>query len=214
MWTLLVSGTCGERAEKEAPKAHNNTRITDANQGLINALRLDYAPGASSSSGSSAQVIHLPFFCLPSIPTSIGITLKSLIFFSHFACAYVHPLTGLTLSSLFCAHSFTALSRFSRLPISVDTGRQWSGDTNFDSGDVFVLPDSIILPNTDLQDVFRSERVGVEPGSNLRYTFTVPSGSSIRGYRVVLHFAEIYIGAAGAGLRVFPVFLQVGSRHR
>ena len=50
---------------------------------------------------------------------------------------------------------------------------------------------------------------------HLEYTFSVPEDpGAIRSYRVTLHFAEIYIGALGPGLRVFSVFLQVRGCSR
>ena len=71
------------------------------------------------------------------------------------------------------------------------------------------------IPSTDLQDVYLTERSQVELRPHLEYTFSVPEDpGAIQSYRVTLHFAEIYIGALGPGLRVFSVFLQVRGCSR
>jgi hypothetical protein len=103
-------------------------------------------------------------------------------------------------------HLLLLISMLFRLPL----GRQWAADINFNTGESFVLPDEVIVPNTQLQKVYLSERFQVEEAPNLRYEFGIPADpGAFIGYRVKLHFAEIYIGALGPGLRVFSVHLQV-----
>jgi hypothetical protein len=89
-------------------------------------------------------------------------------------------------------------------PAFVDSaGHFWEADAHYEGGQVFGIPDSMPILNTNMPGLYRSERWN-DPASPMKYTFPVRAG----GYRVNLHFAEIYDQNLAAGKRVFDVIVN------
>ena len=60
------------------------------------------------------------------------------------------------------------------------------------------------MTGTSEPNLYKTERYQQPTDPALAYTFAVPNGT----YNVRLHFAEIYSGTKGAGLRVFDIDLE------
>jgi hypothetical protein len=84
-------------------------------------------------------------------------------------------------------------------------GNSWSPDTGSIVGSTAVVSQSIA--GTDDSLLYRSLRWNASYASELEYAFEVPNGE----YVVKLHFAEIYLGAAYVGGRVFDVEIEGGK---
>ncbi|HPF41305.1 MAG TPA: malectin domain-containing carbohydrate-binding protein [Phycisphaerae bacterium] len=82
-------------------------------------------------------------------------------------------------------------------------GALWSPDAGFfNVGGVFSTTNPIA--DTEADTLYQSERYNSSGATNMVYSFPVDAGT----YRVRLHFAEIWNGAASAGVRVFDVRVE------
>ncbi|MCB9855835.1 MAG: IPT/TIG domain-containing protein [Phycisphaerales bacterium] len=82
-------------------------------------------------------------------------------------------------------------------------GNDWSPDAGFyNIGGVFSTNNAIA--GTTADTLYQSERFNSNSSTNLIYSFPVDAGT----YRVRLHFAEIWNGAANPGVRVFDVQIE------
>lgn len=82
-------------------------------------------------------------------------------------------------------------------------GDDWSPDAGFyNVGGTFSTNSAIAGTADDY--LYQSERYGSNSSSNMIYSFPVDPGT----YRVRLHFAEIWNGAASPGVRVFDVRVE------
>ena len=77
-------------------------------------------------------------------------------------------------------------------------GNVWLPDQGFADGQTYAVADAAVT-NTPDAALYRSERY-----SMTAYNFVVPNGK----YTVKLHFAEIYTGITGPGMRVFTFNVQ------
>jgi hypothetical protein len=78
-------------------------------------------------------------------------------------------------------------------PFTDSEGNVWLPDQGFTDGDTYELSDAQIA-NTKNPAIYRTERY-----SMTSFSYPVPNGK----YTVKLHFAEIYDGITGPGMRVF-----------
>jgi hypothetical protein len=78
-------------------------------------------------------------------------------------------------------------------PTTDAEGNVWLPDQGFTGGDTYELSDAQIA-NTKTPELYRTERY-----SMTSFSYPVPNGK----YTVKLHFAEIYDGITGPGMRVF-----------
>ena len=79
-------------------------------------------------------------------------------------------------------------------------GNTWYADYGFNTGSTSTT--AAAIAGTEDDALYQSERYDSSPnGDSLLYSFDLPAG----GYEVKLHFAEVWPGAYGAGLRVFDV---------
>lgn len=80
------------------------------------------------------------------------------------------------------------------------SGNTWYSDYGFNTGSTTTTAGAIAGTEDDV--LYQSERYDSSPnGESLLYSFNLPDG----GYEVKLHFAEVWPGAFGAGLRVFDI---------
>ena len=77
-------------------------------------------------------------------------------------------------------------------------GNVWLPDQGFADGQTYAVVDATVT-NTPDAALYRSERY-----SMTAYNFVVPNGK----YTVKLHFAEVYSGITGPGMRVFSFNVQ------
>lgn len=87
----------------------------------------------------------------------------------------------------------------------VDTqGNTWAADYGFNTGTAQSSADPIA--GTDDDPLYQSRRFDRATGVPLemKYSFPLPNGS----YAVYLHFAEVWVGANGPGIRVFDVNVE------
>ena len=77
-------------------------------------------------------------------------------------------------------------------------GNVWLPDQGFADGQTYAVADAAVTNTTD-QALYRTERY-----SMTAYNFLLPNGK----YTVKLHFAEIYSGITGPGMRVFSFNVQ------
>ena len=77
-------------------------------------------------------------------------------------------------------------------------GNVWLPDQGFADGQTYAVADAAVT-NTPDAALYRSERY-----SMTAYNFVVPDGK----YTVKLHFAEVYTGITGPGMRVFSFNVQ------
>ena len=77
-------------------------------------------------------------------------------------------------------------------------GNVWLPDQGFADGQTYAVADAAITNTTDVA-LYRTERY-----SMTAYKFEVPKGK----YTVKLHFAEVYSGITGPGMRVFTFNVQ------
>ena len=82
------------------------------------------------------------------------------------------------------------------------SGNLWSADYGYNTGLTAGFSNPISGTNDDL--LYQSQRYDKDTSPELIYSFNVPNGD----YTVNLHFAEIYSGAFGVGLRVFDVLIE------
>ncbi|MDB5105986.1 MAG: type sorting protein [Fibrobacteres bacterium] len=82
------------------------------------------------------------------------------------------------------------------------SGHLWEGDGHFEGGMTFSASSDIL--NTDIPNLYQTERWNDPGQGGLKYTFNVLPGD----YRVNLHFAEIYDSSFATGKRVFDVLLN------
>jgi hypothetical protein len=79
-------------------------------------------------------------------------------------------------------------------------GNTWYSDYGFNIGSTSTS--AAAIAGTDDDQLYQSERFDGSPnGESLLYAFDLPNGH----YEVKLHFAEVWSGASGEGLRVFDV---------
>lgn len=83
----------------------------------------------------------------------------------------------------------------------VDTaGNTWYSDYGFNTGSTSTA--AAAIAGTEDDQLYQSERYDSSPnGDSLLYSFDLPNGT----YEVKLHFAEVWAGASGVGLRVFDI---------
>lgn len=82
-------------------------------------------------------------------------------------------------------------------------GNDWSPDAGFyNVGGTFSTTNAIA--GTEADTLYQSERFYSSSSTNMTYSFPVDPGT----YRVRLHFAEIWSGAANPGVRVFDVLVE------
>jgi hypothetical protein len=86
-------------------------------------------------------------------------------------------------------------------PFTDSEGNVWLPDQGFTDGDTYELSDAQIA-NTKNPAIYRTERY-----SMTSFSYPVPNGK----YTVKLHFAEIYDGITGPGVRVFS--FNVGGQE-
>lgn len=80
------------------------------------------------------------------------------------------------------------------------SGNTWYSDYGFNTGSTTTTAGAIAGTEDDV--LYQSERYDSSPnGDSLLYSFNLPDG----GYEVKLHFAEVWPGAFGPGLRVFDI---------
>ncbi len=77
-------------------------------------------------------------------------------------------------------------------------GNIWLPDQGFADGQTYAVTNAAVTNTTD-QAIYRTERY-----SMTAYHFVVPNGK----YTVKLHFAEVYTGITGPGMRVFSFNVQ------
>ncbi len=77
-------------------------------------------------------------------------------------------------------------------------GNIWLPDQGFADGQTYAVTNAAVTNTTD-QAIYRTERY-----SMTAYHFVVPNGK----YTVKLHFAEVYSGITGPGMRVFSFNVQ------
>ena len=77
-------------------------------------------------------------------------------------------------------------------------GNVWLPDQGFADGQTYAVADAAITNTTNVA-LYRTERY-----SMTAYKFVVPNGK----YTVKLHFAEVYTGITGPGMRVFTFNVQ------
>ena len=82
------------------------------------------------------------------------------------------------------------------------SGNLWSADYGYNTGLTAGFSNPISGTNDDL--LYQSQRYDKDTSPELIYSFNVPNGD----YTVNLHFAEIYSGTFGVGLRVFDVLIE------
>ena len=101
------------------------------------------------------------------------------------------------------------------------SGNTWYSDYGFNIGSTSTS--AAAIAGTEDDQLYQSERFDGSPnGDSLLYAFDLPNGH----YEVKLHFAEVWSGASGAGLRVFDInaegnlavndmdiFARVGGNH-
>lgn len=82
-------------------------------------------------------------------------------------------------------------------------GNPWSPDAGFyNIGGTFSTSNTIAGTNDEV--LYQTERYNSSSATNMTYSFPVDPGT----YRVRLHFAEIWNGAANPGVRVFDVLVE------
>jgi hypothetical protein len=78
----------------------------------------------------------------------------------------------------------------------------WAADGHYEGGQTFFADSAIV--NTDIPNLYQTERWNDVSVGNLKYTFEVRAGD----YKVNLHFAEVYDVAFATGKRVFDVVIN------
>ncbi len=81
-------------------------------------------------------------------------------------------------------------------------GQTWSADYGFSAGAVSNEP--VAIAGTVDDTIYQNFRYNPSSTTPFKYSFLLPNGD----YQVKLHFAEVWPGAFGAGLRVFDVLLE------
>jgi hypothetical protein len=81
-------------------------------------------------------------------------------------------------------------------------GDAWSADFGYNTGSTYSSSNSI--SGTQDDSLYQSDRWDPSDAPELEYAFGVSDGS----YEVRLHFAEVYSGTSGVGLRVFDVEIE------
>jgi chitodextrinase len=81
-------------------------------------------------------------------------------------------------------------------------GESWSADFGYNTGSTFESTNSI--SGTQDDPLYQTDRWDPTDSPELAYGFGVANGS----YVVRLHFAEVYSGTSGVGLRVFDVEME------
>jgi hypothetical protein len=82
-------------------------------------------------------------------------------------------------------------------------GKHWSADYGFNTGEIFIVSDSI--SGTSDPILYQSERWDPAAAPDLSYNLAVTPGFS---YLVRLHFADIYSGTSEPGTRIFDVAIE------
>lgn len=80
-------------------------------------------------------------------------------------------------------------------------GQTWSADYGFSAG--AASTETAAIAGTVDDAIYQSFRYNPSPSTPFKYSFLLPNGD----YQVKLHFAEVWPGAFGAGLRVFDVLV-------
>ncbi len=82
------------------------------------------------------------------------------------------------------------------------SGETWVPDFGYNTGYTELTTNPI--SGTDMPALYQKRRIDRSTGAELKYQFTIPNGD----YEVRLHFAEVWTGAYGAGIRVFDVLME------
>jgi chitodextrinase len=80
-------------------------------------------------------------------------------------------------------------------------GQTWSADYGFSAG--ATTTETTPIEGTTDDTIYQSFRYNPSPTTPFKYSFLLPNGE----YQVKLHFAEVWPGAFGPGLRVFDVLV-------
>lgn len=80
-------------------------------------------------------------------------------------------------------------------------GQTWSADYGFSAG--AASTETSAIEGTVDDSIYQSFRYNPSPSTPFKYSFLLPNGD----YQVKLHFAEVWPGAFGTGLRVFDVLV-------
>lgn len=81
-------------------------------------------------------------------------------------------------------------------------GHTWIADTGYNTG--YMEATANAITGTDMPALYQKRRIDRNSGAELKYQLTVPNGN----YEVRLHFAEVWTGAYGVGIRVFDVLME------
>ena len=81
-------------------------------------------------------------------------------------------------------------------------GHTWIPDTGYNTG--YMEATTNAITGTDMPALYQKRRIDRSSGAELKYQLTVPNGE----YEVRLHFAEVWPGAYGVGIRVFDVLME------
>jgi chitodextrinase len=82
------------------------------------------------------------------------------------------------------------------------SGNDWAADTGYNGGHTHKESTGIAGTSDDV--LYRSHRWDPKKSPELEYSFSIPNGD----YLVKLHFAEIYSGTFGVGLRKFGIMIE------
>jgi len=81
-------------------------------------------------------------------------------------------------------------------------GYTWEPDTGYNTG--YMEATTNTITGTDMPALYQKRRIDRSTGAELKYQLAVPNGN----YEVRLHFAEVWSGAYGVGIRVFDVLME------
>ncbi len=85
------------------------------------------------------------------------------------------------------------------------SGIVWSQDNYFNTNNTSTSSSTVTVSGTTAPDIYRTQRFKNRTSSTpLKYQFPVSNGS----YELRLHFAEVWTGATGPGIRVFDVLVE------
>ncbi len=89
--------------------------------------------------------------------------------------------------------------------ITDGSGNVWSQDSYYNINNTGTASNTVNVSGTTVPQLYRTQRFKNRNSSTpLNYQFPVPSGN----YELRLHFAEVWTGATGPGLRVFDVRVE------
>jgi hypothetical protein len=204
---LQVSPTAMQFPNTTLGSSSGPLTLTLTNTGGVNLSVQSLTLSGTNSSDFTLSPVTLPLTIAPAASSTVGITFKPGALGARTASLSIASNDPASPAAVSLAGQGTAVAtgvvyrlNCAGSDYTDPNGNLWTSDAGyFNVGKSYVVSSAISL--TEMDPIYQSQRFDDPTAPEMSYALPLPTGT----YKLRLHFAETYSGAASVGARVFDV---------